>query len=358
MVKYYDIIIPMRILILGNNHSAESFYHALSKNKEDIVFSNCSKVENNIKYYSEVDIVDFVEANEINFILTTDENYMTSSLQEKFNSLNISNFSPTEEAINITKFKSYAKKFINKNKFLSPKYFIAERSSLAFDYLKTSNYPLAIRPDVHNFQECSQFAETYIQAQKIINNFFDNGNKKIVLEDYIFGKNFVIWAISDGYGAKIIGSNAKYQNNIGYLEPEFLSSEIKENLLETVINPTISSLAADGEEYIGILGFDFILNSKNEAYLVGFNSFFDDISVDLYTENYDLNWTDVFESCIVGDIFSKFDFECGANYALTIRNKDKINFIDAKIKSNLEKYAKELGYDTKEYEEATKLWKY
>ena len=347
----------MRILILGNNHSAESFYEILSKNKEDIIFSNCSSIENHINYDNEDDIVDFCEANEINFILTTDENYMNSFLQERFNSLNITNFSPSEEAINICKYKSEAKKFINKNKFLAPKFFIAERINLALDYLKTANYPIVIRPDVHNAKECSQFAETYSQARKIINDFFESGNKKIVLEDYILGKNAVIWAISDGYSAKIIGANAKYQNNVGLLEPEFLTDECKEKLLENIINPTISSLASQGEEYIGILGFDFIF-SNNKWYLVGFNSFFDDISTDFYTKCYSLDWINIFESCIIGDIFSKYEFKSDGEYALTIRNDDKINLITSRIKSNLNRYIEELGYYTEDYKEAVELWKY
>jgi len=358
MISYYDIIISMRILILGNNHSAESFYYNLSKNKQDIVFSTCSKVENYIEYENEDDIVDFCSANEINFILVTEEKYINLSLQEKLISSDITVFSPSPEAIGICKYKSNAKKFINKNKFLSPKYFIAERNNLAFDYLKTSTYPLAIRPDIHSYRECSQFVETFGQAQKIINKFFESGNKKIIIEDYIQGKNVVIWAISDGYSAKIIGTNARYQNNIGLFEPEFLDNEAKEKILKEVINPAISSLAQQEEEYIGILGFDFITDSNKNPYLVGFNSFFDDISVDFYTKCYDINWTEIFESCVVGDIFTKYEIKSNDEYALTIRTNDDIKFINARIKSNLKKYVEELDYNTDEFKEAVKLWKY
>ena len=347
----------MRILILGNNYSAKSFYYALEKNKDDIVFSTYSEIENSIKYTDEDDIVDFCEANEINFILITDEKYITHNLQEKLNSLNITVFAPTVEALDICRYKSSAKKFINKNKFPSPKYFIAEKPNLAIDYIKEQNLPCAIHPDTHSDKECVQFAETFGQAQKIVNKFFENGNKKIILEDYVQGKNFTVWTISDGYCAKIIGINAKYQNSVGFFEPEFVTAEIKENIIKNIINPAISSLANE-EEYIGILGFDFMLNSSSEPILIGFNSFFDDISVDFYTNCYDINWLDVFESCIVGDMFSKYDFISDDEYALTIKSDNEIKFISAKIKSNLNKYVEELDCDTKDYKEAIELWKY
>ena len=353
----YVIINSMRILILGNNYCAESFFNNLKNRENDIVFTNCSKVKSSVKYTDERDLIDFCEANEINFVLITDKTYMVESFLEKLNSLNITVFAPTSEAIKICKYKSYVKKFINKNKFLSPKYFIAEKLNMATDYLKSTNLPVAIHPEETTESECVQFAETYRDAQKIINKFFESGNKKIVLEDYIQGKNFTIWTISDGYSAKIMGINAKYQNKIGMSDPHFVTNELKQNLLENVINPAIASLAEE-EEYIGILGFNFILDNKNNPYLLGFNCFFDEISVDFYTNCCEIDWIDVFESCIIGNIFSKYDFKANDEYALTIKTDNEIKFISSKIKSNLDKYVSELGYDTQDYKEAIQLWKY
>ena len=59
----------MRILILGNNYSANSFYHLLKKDKENIVFTTITKLENNIDFNDTQDIIDFCEANDINLVL-------------------------------------------------------------------------------------------------------------------------------------------------------------------------------------------------------------------------------------------------------------------------------------------------
>ena len=92
----------------------------------------------------------------------------------------------------------------NKNKILTPKFQVLEKPLMAFDYIKSVDLPQVIRPDNHSFQECSLFCETKAQAQKIIDNFFASGNKKIVIEDYIEGKNVSFWTLTDGYNAKII----------------------------------------------------------------------------------------------------------------------------------------------------------
>lgn len=348
----------MRILILGSCYSAGRFFDLFSENKENIVFSTMSNRENFIKFENSLDILDFCEANDINLVLIIDEDYINQGLGELISSRNISAFCPSVEALCIVDSKSCAKKFIHRQGILTPKFQIADNPRAALDYVKSASFPLAIRPDSHSFQECTLFCETYSSAQKIINGFFASGNKKIVIEDYIEGKNISIWALSDGYSAKIIGTSVKYQNNVALFNPSFIDAELKNFIQEEIINPTIDALSAQEDEYIGILGFDCILTDKKEVYLLGYNSFFDDINVDFFVEGFDLNWAEVFDSAIVGDVFLKYDFTNPPYFMLTLRQDDEIVPIKAKTKSNLDMYLNELNLDLAEYRQAQKLWKY
>lgn len=348
----------MRILILGQNYSAKCFCKLFEQKSENIVFSDIKESKNYIDFEDSQDIVEFCEENIINLVLIIDEKYINLGLCELISAKNITVFSPSIEAISITSSKASAKRFMHKNKILTPKFQIAEKPQQALDYIKQSGFPVAIKPDYHSYIECSKFAETSSQAQNIINNLFSNGNKRVIVEDYIEGKNFSIWVLSDGYSAKIIGTSAKYQNNIAYFEPHFVTEELKETLYDTVIMRTINALASNNEEYIGILGFDFILKSPQEAYLVGYNSFFDDINVDFFIEGFDIDWQDVFDSTIVGDVFLKYNFENNGNIMLSLRcSNNEIKFISARTKTNLYRYLDNLDVDLKELEEAKKIWK-
>ncbi len=348
----------MKILILGNNYPAKVFFQLLKKNPKNIVFSNIKNLENYIEFKEFEDIKKFSLKNKINLVIILDEEITSTGIQEELSAFDISVFSPSAEAISITISKATAKKFMHKNKILTPKFIIADKAQIAFDYIKNMQTPKTIKPDIHNFQECSQFAETYNQGQKIINKFFENGNKKIIIEDYIEGKNINVWAISDGYSAKIIGTSAKYQNNVAIFEPNFINEELKENILKSAILPTITSLSSQGEEYIGILGFDFILTKENNFYLLGYNSFFDDMNVNFFSECFNLDWSDIFESCIIGDVLLKYNFLPKEEYMITLRQDEEIVFLTAKTKSNLKKYLKELDLNLTEYNEAEKIWKY
>ena len=348
----------MRILILGNNYSGKAFLNYLKEDKENTVFSDSNEYDYKVNFSDFNDIAEFCEANEINIVIPTEEKYVSDVLEKKLNNLNTIYFAPNEEAFEICRYKSLAKRFMYKNKIQTPKFFISEKLQTSYDYLKTAYYPIAIHPDKKSYVEGVKFAETLNQAQKYVNLLYDSGNRKIVFEDYIEGRNFIFWTISDGYSAKVIGICAKYEDSVSYFEPQFLNEEIKKEVIENIINPTILNLSLENTEYVGILGFDVIVNTDNTSYLMGYKGFFDDISVDFFLKGFDINWLDVFESCIKGDIFLKYDFKHDNEYMLTLRQNDRIETISANTKTNLERYIKELDIDDTEYKEAKRIWKY
>lgn len=344
----------MRILILGNDYSAQSFFELFNKNKDNIVFMPSSE-QDFPNLADNYDIKDFVEANNINFVLATDEKYIVSDLTEVISFENTTVFAPNKDAAMISISKASAKKFMYKNAIPTPSFQVFDRLNMALDYVKVLENPVAIKPDIHSVRECTQFAETTFAAQKIINNLFKSGNERIVVEDYIQGKNIQIFILSDGFKFQILGISAKYQNNVAYFEPEFVDDEVIEQIIQEVISPTIDALGEQESEYIGILGFDIILKPDNSFYLVGYNSFFDDIDVDFYTKGFEVDWLNIFESTVVGDVFLKYEINPKNDYMLTLRQDDKIEFISAKTKGNLETYLNEL-YNSEEYKEAIKIW--
>jgi len=346
----------MRILILGNDYCAQSFFKYFSQDEKNIVFSTINNC-NCIECTTSDEIVDFTLANDINFVLITDEEYINTGISDLLSSKDITVFSPDSEAIAIATSKSAAKKFMYKYQIPTPKFQIFDKYQSAIEYIKNMHHPIAIKPDNHNKKECTKFAETRNNAQKIINDLFNNGSEKIVIEDFIEGKNIEIFILSDGFKFQILGISAKYQNNLAYFEPEFLNNEIVQNIIEDVISPTINALCEQGDEYIGILGFDIILKTDNSFVLVGYNSFFDDLDVDFYINGFNIDWLKIFESTVIGDVFSKYEINSNNNYMMTLRQNNKIHFISAKTKGILELYLKE-SYDDTEYKEAVKIWNY
>ena len=96
----------MRILILGNDYSAKKFYNFFKKDKENIVFTTISNLANYINFESTQDIVEFCQANDINFVLVIDKDLINEGIQETLSSINITTFAPSIDAIAICSSKS------------------------------------------------------------------------------------------------------------------------------------------------------------------------------------------------------------------------------------------------------------
>ncbi len=348
----------MRILVLGKNYTSRNFCNFFRKNKENIVFSLDDEITNLVDLNNYQDIAEFCEANEINLVLICDEQFIIQELTEKLNEKEIFVFSPSYEAAEITLSKASAKRFAHKNKIPTAKFQIVEKPQAALDYIKTRNILQVIKPDTNSYQECAQFSETIAQAQKIVYDFFSKGNKRLVIEDYIEGKNITFWTLCDGYDAEIIGTCAKYQNELALFEPNFINNQIKQKIYDTIITPTIQALEESQNEYIGVLGFNIMLDFNENPYLINYYNFFDDLSVNFFTQGLDIPWQDIFVSTIEGDVFQRFEFIPDSKSMLTIIQNDEINFIQANTKTNLRRYLKEMNFDLTLLNEAQKLWKF
>ena len=70
---------------------------------------------------------------------------------------------------------------------------------------------------------------------------------------------------------------------------------------------TISSLAREENEYVGILGFDIIITPENNVYLLEYNSFFKDIDSEIMLKGTNENWTKLFMDTIIGTLQDNFE---------------------------------------------------
>ena len=137
----------MRILILGNDYSAKKFFNFFKKNKENIVFSTIQNLPNHINFKNSQDIVEFCQANDINLVLIIDKDLINEGVQETLSSYEISAFAPSIDAIAICSSKSYAKKFMHKNKISTSRCQVIEKPQQAIDYFRTVQTVQCLKPD-------------------------------------------------------------------------------------------------------------------------------------------------------------------------------------------------------------------
>ena len=144
----------------------------------------------------------------------------------------------------------------------------------------------------------------------------------------------------------------------------FLKDELKEKIYNEIIFPTISSLAEDGLEYTGILGFDIILTPDGEPYLIEYNSFFKDLDIEAVLRGVDEDWVKLFMDAIVGTLADNFETPFSISrkdeYYGTFRFEDKteneIITQSARTLSLLKTKLLEEGLNREDLKDAERLW--
>ena len=204
----------------------------------------------------------------------------------------------------------------------------------AQNYAKNKTYPLVIKADGLAAGKGVVIVEDYGSASKIIAEFmnekkFGEAGNKIVIEEFLTGQevSFIVMVngeeilpLATSQDHKTIGEGDKGLNTggMGAFSPvPFVSEELNEKILETVIRPTVKGLATEGIYFRGFLYAGLMINENLEAKVLEYNCRFGDpetqpIMLRLQSDLYDL-----IDSCFKGGI-DKFPIQWNSDMALGV----------------------------------------
>ena len=353
----------MRILLIGNSKSTEVLADYFTQNPDNIVFStlnNTSAEFIDIAVQNTSELKDFALANEMSLTILCDKESILSPITAEFSEAGLSIFAPDSEH-KIINSKIWAKKFIYKNKIPTPRFQFFEKPQAAIDYVRKNKFPIVIKPDTIGALG-TRICETFGAAKSAIEEFFDNGFKKILIEEYIWGKEFIVYTICDGYNPLILCEISKYQNTFASLGVDFLNDKEKESLNDKIITPFVNTLSKENGEYLGILGFNFI-KSNEKISLIGITPFFKDIDAQIAIKGVKEDWGKLFESAISGTLCADFaKTNLTQDYVLAYEffenGKKEDICAQAKTFNQARKILYDEGANKSEIEEALKFWKY
>ncbi len=263
-------------------------------------------------------LAEFVKVNNIDLTVASSGKSIESDIAGKFNEEGLMIFAPTAEAARITSSKSIAKKFMYKTKIPTPKFGIFDRENMAVDYARKSKFPLVIKADFHMHGENVFVCDSFKIAKRMIEDLFDSGNKKIVIEDFIAGQEFSYYVITDGYNAMPVSSVVPYKHvlegnggaitsGLGAYSPFYMiDSTLEGRIFKEIIYPTLDELGKNGNQYVGILGVDIILDRTGNLNVIEFNPFFKEPDAQCVFNILDINFVDVMKAAIVGSLVDDF----------------------------------------------------
>ena len=317
-----------KILVVGSSAAAYALVKKISSYSgvEKVfvasgapIFSDIAECVD-IREDNPAELLEFVLENSIDFSVCCSELAIKSDIATVFASGGQLIFAPSKQSALSSLSRAAAKKFLYKQRIPTPKFGIFDKQQLAFDYLKNASFPLIIKCDENQFFSDKFACLNVSDAKTYIEELFLRGEKKVILEDYIYGHDFTFYVITDGYKVLPIVSSADYKfasdgdgglftSGVGAFAPDYkISAELENVLLNDVAVRVVNSLEKNGAPYVGILGFDVVLSDEGGYFVTGYKPFFANHDADLILSLIDENIFQLFMDCAVGSFADDYEF--------------------------------------------------
>lgn len=284
------------------------------------------------------EILEYVLENAIDLTIVTSEKAIKSNIAELFQANSQLIFCPTAQSAQFALSRSAGKRFLYKQRIATPRFGIFDKLPLAIDYLRTAPMPQVIRADENSNSADRLVCSTFATSKTFVEDLFNKGEDKIVLEDYVYGHEFTFYVVTDGYSALHLATVANYKfaedgdggiltSGVGAFTPDYKVSSIVENsVMQNVVTRVLESLQRKETPYLGILGVDCVLNNDGSFVTLDFKPFLSDHDADAVLNLVDENLLTLFEACAVGsfaDDYEKIDVSENSSVSCVISSRKK-----------------------------------
>lgn len=333
-----------KVLIVGNsakeyalvkkfkNYDCDIF--VLSGNSAISELAECVDIrEENVQ-----EILEYVLENAIDLTIVTSEVAIKNNIAELFQTNNQLIFCPTAQSAQFTLSRSAGKRFLYKLRIPTPRFGIFDKLPLAIDYLKNAPMPQVIRADENSNSADRLVCTTFAASKTFVEDLFNKDENKVVLEDYVYGHEFTIYVVTDGYSALHLATVANYKfaedgdggiltSGVGAYTPDYkISSDIENSVMQNVVERVLASLQRKETPYLGVLGIDCVLTTDGNFVILDFKPFLSDHDAEAVLNLVDENLLTLFEACAVGsfaDDYEKIDVSDNSSVSCVISSRKK-----------------------------------
>jgi len=193
-------------------------------------------------------------------------------------------FGPTKAAAQLEGSKAFAKAFLIRHNIPTAHYAVFNELNSALDYVRTHGAPIVIKADGLAAGKGVVVAMTLNEAEEALHAMLSvSSASQVVIEDYLSGEEASFIIISDGKTAlplatsqdhKRVGEGDTGANTGGmgaYSPAPVVTPEVHNRIMQSIIQPTLSGMAADGIPFTGFLYAGLMIDDTGAPKVIEFN---------------------------------------------------------------------------------------
>ena len=231
--------------------------------------------------------------NNIDLILVGPEEPLVKGITDFFQQNEITKhihiIGPSMHAAQLEGSKAFAKDFMTRHNIPTATYkeFTVNDFDAGIEYLTQHTYPVVLKADGLAAGKGVLICNTVLEARAefelmLLRSKFGEAGKKVVVEDFLEGIELSVFVLTDGVDYLILPEAKDYKKigkgdtglntgGMGAVSPvPILTEELKQKIIEQVVEPTINGLQKDKLHYRGFVFIGLMINN-NEPMVIEYN---------------------------------------------------------------------------------------
>lgn len=237
-------------------------------------------------------LTDFAEREKIDLTIVGPEAPLCAGIVDEFQQRGLRIFGPTKSAAEIEGSKVFCRQLLAKWNIPSPKFAIFDDPNEAKAYIQSQKAPIVVKAEGLAAGKGSIVCMTLDEALKAVDRImvereFGDAGRRVVVEEFLEGREASVMVFTDGRTVKPMLPSRDHKRlldndqgpNTGgmgaYCPVPDIDAALYDQIVETIMKPTIAALAAEGRPYKGVL-YGGLMLTKEGPKVLEFNCRFGD----------------------------------------------------------------------------------
>ncbi|MCR5451255.1 MAG: phosphoribosylamine--glycine ligase [Lachnospiraceae bacterium] len=262
----------------------------------------------------------FAKEKDIDLAIIGMDDPLVGGIVDRFEAEGIRTFGPRKNAAILEGSKAFSKDLMKKYNIPTAAYETFDSPDEAIKYLETADIPVVVKADGLALGKgvliCTEREEAKAAVREIMlsKKFGDAGNK-IVIEEFMTGREVSVLSFCDGKTIKIMSSAQDHKRagdndtglntgGMGTFSPSpFYTKEVDDFCREHIYQATVDAMAAEGRPFKGVIFFGLMLTPQGPKVLE-YNARFGDPEAQVVLPRLKGDIIDIMDACIDGTLDS------------------------------------------------------